>query len=317
MKLTIIITVYNKEHYLQRAFDALLNQQNIDSDDYEILAVNDGSTDESAIILEKIARYNRKVRILTQQNLGLSMARNNGVEKSNGDYIWFVDADDVISPNAVNLILNTVENRPDVIPLYAETKGWDHIRNQVSSSAKTGKEVLLDGKWEPCGVFYVFRKEFLCRNTLRFMPGVYHEDSEFTPRMLYMAKSVKVVPVILYTVIHEPNSITQVPRAKRAFDLLIVAESLNSFVENVGEIGTDIGQIFDNNIAVIINNGFGIITRNDKEKQKEFDNAFRQKSQLIRPLLSAKGVKYTIEAILFKMFPFHNVFIYKLMKKFV
>ena len=149
------------------------------------------------------------------------------------------------------------------------------------------------------------------------MPGVYHEDSEFTPRMLYMAKSVKVVPVILYTVIHEPNSITQVPRAKRAFDLLIVAESLNSFVENVGEIGTDIGQIFDNNIAVIINNGFGIITRNDKEKQKEFDNAFRQKSQLIRPLLSAKGVKYTIEAILFKMFPFHNVFIYKLMKKFV
>lgn len=317
MKLTIIITVYNKEHYLQRAFDALLNQQNIESDDYEILAVNDGSTDESAITLEKIARQNKKVRILTQQNLGLSMARNNGVEIANGDYIWFVDADDVISPKAVNLIINTVENRPDVIPLYAETKGRDHIRNQISPTAKTGKDILLGGKWEPCGVFYVFRKEFLCRNSLRFMPGVYHEDSEFTPRMLYVAESVKVVPVILYTVIHEPNSITQVPRAKRAFDLLIVADSLNSFVENVGEIGTDIGQVFDNIIAVIINNGFSIITRNNKKKQKEFDYVFMHKPQLIRPLLSAKGIKYAIEAVLFKLFPFHNVLIYKLMKLFV
>lgn len=62
--------------------------------------------------------------------------------------------------------------------------------------------MLIDAKWEHCGVFWIFRKLFLLENNLRFVPGIYHEDAEFTPRMLYFANKVIVLPEVLYTVFH-------------------------------------------------------------------------------------------------------------------
>ena len=96
MKLTIIITVYNKEHYLKRALNALLGQEGTVDGDYEILAVNDGSTDNSWAILKDYSIRDSRVHILNQNNQGLSMARNNGLDAAFGEYVWFVDADDVI-----------------------------------------------------------------------------------------------------------------------------------------------------------------------------------------------------------------------------
>ena len=200
--LTIILTVYNKEPYLRRALDSLLNQQDVNDDDYEIFAVNDGSTDGSVAILEEYEQRDSRVRILTQQNQGLSMARNNGMETANGEYVWFVDADDIISEKSVSLIEKAMLSHPDVIPIYAVTDGIEKIRNRITPSLTTGKDVLIDAKWEHCCVFWIFRKQFLLENNLRFVPGIYHEDAEFTPRMLYLANKVIVIPEVLYTVFH-------------------------------------------------------------------------------------------------------------------
>ncbi len=262
MKLTIILTVYNKEPYLRRAFDSLLNQDKASLDEYEILAVDDGSTDKSSLIIEEYSKRNQHIRVLTQENQGLSMARNNGVNSAEGEYVWFVDADDVFSPNAVRLICDTIDYNPDIIPIYAQTYGVEGIRNQIPVIVKTGVDVLLSRKWQPCGVFNVFRKGFLKENNLTFLPGIYHEDSEFTPRALYAAKSAKVIPEVLYTVIHEPNSITDLPKPKRAFDYLVVANSLCRFVKEKGEANSSIGKEIYYNIAVIINNGLSIINKN-------------------------------------------------------
>ena len=315
MILSIILTVYNKEPYLQRALDALLLQDVAKDDDYEVLAINDGSTDGSAAILDEYAQRDKRVRILTQQNQGLSMARNNGVIAARGNYVWFVDSDDIISAKSVRLICDATQMYPDVIPIYARTEGLKKVRNAVSPAAKTGKDILLGGHWEQCGVFWIFRKDFLKENGLRFLPGVYHEDAEFTPRMLYTAKSIKVVPEILYTVIHEPNSITGVPRPKRAFDCLTVVDSLNTFMEKNKLKGTDCGRAITSQAALLINNGFDIIVKNNKSEQDSFDDVIISKAYLIDLLMSAPHWKYRLEALLFGLFPGHYVRIYKLLKR--
>lgn len=317
MKLTIVLTVYNKEQYLHRAFEHLLNQEGVNHDDYEVIAVNDGSTDASAIIIDEYKNHDSRVRILTQDNQGLSMARNNGVDVAKGDYVWFVDADDTIAQDAVSLIFKAAKSYADVLPIYARTCGINYIRNEISAEAKTGKDVLFGRKWQHCGVFYVFKRSFLMDNDLRFLPGIYHEDSEFTPRMLYAAKTIQVIPHVLYTVYRDPDGITQVPRAKRAFDYLIVAERLSQFVIDNKETGTKIGKVINENIATDLNNAFAIICSNSKEAQKQLNTLFYDKrKQLLRPLRNAIQTKYKLEAVLFSLFPKQYVQIYKLLKMF-
>ena len=315
MKLSIILTVYNKEQYLSRALDALLTQQDVQENDYELLAVNDGSTDGSAAILKDYAQRDGRLRILTQHNQGLSMARNNGVEPARGDYIWFVDADDTFSPHSVRRICDAMISQPDVIPIYAFTDGIDKVRNSVNPNLHTGKEILANGGWEHCGVFWVLRKEFLMENNLRFFPGIYHEDAEFTPRMLFSAKSAQVVPEVLYTVYRDPNSITQVPRPKRAFDFLTVAERLSVFFEKNND-DPMIDRMKNYRISMLINDALSVISKNSREDRRKFDKAFRMKPMLINILKKAPVRKYRIEAVLFYCFPGYYTTIYRMMKRF-
>lgn len=312
MKLSIILTVYNKESFLHRAFEELLSQEGVEEGSYEVLAVNDGSTDTSATVIQYYAKKDKRVRVLTQINQGLSMARNNGVEKALGEYVWFVDSDDVISRNSVSLILKATESHPDTIPIYAQTEGNSKVRNAINPSIITGKDIIVSGNWEQCGVFYVHKKAFLIENELRFIPGIYHEDAEFTPRMLYAAKSVKVIPSVLYTVYRDPNGITQVPRAKRAFDYLTVSESLSQFVLSNGESGSLIGQAIDRYTAQDINNAFYIISQNSREEQIRFSIAFYNKrSSMFRVLKSAPHIKYKVESFLMSLFPHNAIRVYK------
>ena len=132
--------------------------------------------------------------------------------------------------------------------------------------------------------------------------------------MLYAANSVVVIPEVLYTVVHDPNSITQVPRVKRAFDSLIVSERLYDFLQEEGLFGGPIGKIINDRIAICINNAFDIIIRNSPKDQKLFNKTFCDKHVFCESLKKASKLKYKIEAILFEMFPEHYVQIYKNMK---
>ncbi len=315
MKLTIVLTVYNKEPYLRRALDALLAQDTVYDGEYEVLAVNDGSTDGSANILDEYAKHDARVRILTQENQGLSMARNNGTEESLGEYVWYVDADDLFSRHAVRLICEATEGSPDVIPIYAETEGKEKVRNRVPVTVKTGQDILLSRKWEQCGVFWVLRRDFLKDDQLRFLPGIYHEDAEFTPRMLYYAKKVKVVPEVLYTVIPEPNSITNVPRPKRAFDCLTVADKLDTFVQSNQLQGSEVGKVIYDQASLLINNGFNIIVQNGRNEQSEFNKTLHGKPQLLKVLRASTIWKYRLESVLFRLLPGFYVQMYQIMKK--
>ena len=318
MNLSIILTIYNKEPYLNRSLEALLSQDNTTSSDYEVIAVNDGSTDDSATVLNKYASHNPHLKIITQQNQGLSMARNNGVLHASGNYIWFVDADDVVSKKSVRLILEAIEQQPDLIPIYAITEGVDSIRNKINPQLLTGKEVLIESKWEHCGVFWIIKKQFLIDNELKFVPGIYHEDAEFTPRMLYLAQNVVVIPEILYTVYHgDQQSITEVPRPKRAYDMVDVVARLIDFFEKKGEQHSVIGKVMSNNNSGILNTALYVISCNEKAEWKKFNEYLYNKRLVLRSFHESNYFKYRLEGLLMNMFRKQYVSVFVMFRKII
>lgn len=303
MKLTIVLTVYNKEPYLARALDSIMNQQGVGYDDYEVVAVNDGSTDGSGAFLNNYALSDSRLRVITQQNQGLSIARNVGLSEARGEYVWFVDADDIISPCAVQLICQAAELHPDIIPLYAKTEGCDKIRNAVPTTVKTGKDIILSRTWEVCGVFNVFRKNFLVDYNLSFYPHIYHEDTEFTPRALYMAQSVVVVPEVLYTVIKTIGSITNSPNPQRAYDCLFVAESNYKIIADNNEWGTGVGQALCKRVSRTLTNSLNLILKQDKTEWRKYNNSLYQKCYLFRSMAESGVFRYKLLGELFVLLP--------------
>ena len=100
MKLSIVIPVYNVEKYVNRCLLSVLNQK-VSSNEYEIVIVNDGSTDSSLSIVEEMIESYNNVILVSQENAGLSAARNRGLLLAKGDYIWFVDSDDWIDDDSL------------------------------------------------------------------------------------------------------------------------------------------------------------------------------------------------------------------------
>ncbi len=129
--LTIILPVYNVERYLERCLDSLVAQR---CQRMEIIAINDGSTDNSLAILQKYASRFPALRIVSQENKGLASARNAALDLAIGKYIYCVDSDDYLSPKCVETILNEMEqNELDV--LFFSTHLEDHLANDIHPAA--------------------------------------------------------------------------------------------------------------------------------------------------------------------------------------
>lgn len=117
MKLSIIIPIYNVEKYIGRCAESVLNQ-NVPPSQYEVIFVNDGTKDNSVEVLNKAIDFEKfpNFHIYNKENGGLSSARNFGLDKAHGDYVWFVDSDDWIEPNCLAKIVKKLnEMNPDIL----------------------------------------------------------------------------------------------------------------------------------------------------------------------------------------------------------
>lgn len=129
IKLSIVVPIYNMNKFLGSCLRSLLNQ-NIAQDLYEIICVNDGSTDNSKEICVEYLEQNNNIHYFEQSNKGLSSARNLGISKSNGDYIWFVDADDEIQKNCLATLLNEIyTNNLDILELKFKSVKVDYVND--------------------------------------------------------------------------------------------------------------------------------------------------------------------------------------------
>lgn len=321
MNISIIIPMYNVELYIEHCLLSCL-QQDIPVSDYEIIVVNDGSLDGSLAIAERVASKASNINIISQPNGGLSAARNTGVEHAKGDYLWFVDSDDRIRENCLkNLIEQCEREHLDMLAIAAANviEGRELRRFSYNNmSVVSGGEVLDRGRIQHCVPFTIYRREFFLQHHLEFYPGIFHEDSEFSPRSYYYANRIGFSNEIVYLVTINPNSITRTVNYKKSFDCLKVAISAHEFLLNVtkGKHAT----FYHNHIAQIINNAMANFlkpVKDEKEHQRaeqRFAKELFASKWLIKHLLLSSILKYRIEGLFFTLFPRHMVKIYRMLQ---
>ena len=216
--MTAIVPVYNVEDCLQRCLESLIHQENADKK-LEILLVDDGSQDRSGIICDEYGACYPNIRVIHKQNGGLSSARNAGLDQAEGRYILFVDADDYLEKNAVQVLEYALQKYsfPDAI-VYNGTQDTKEerkaLRKDISlrTGCVSGKEYLLEHyKNRSLNVeawLYLYSRKFLNSHLLRFREGILHEDVEFTPRAMLKAENVLEIPEKLYHYVIRENSIS-------------------------------------------------------------------------------------------------------------
>lgn len=114
MKLSIIVPMYNVEKYIQRCLSSIINNKGF-LENCELIVVNDGTKDNSESIARKIIEGLPNTQIIVQENQGLSAARNIGLSRAIGEYVWFIDSDDWIEPDAIKSLMNEIDKEYDVI----------------------------------------------------------------------------------------------------------------------------------------------------------------------------------------------------------
>lgn len=233
---SFIIPVYNVEPYLRDCLDSVLAQT---CSDWEAICINDGSTDDSLSILQAYAARDKRICIINQPNGGLSAARNNGISNAKGEYIFFLDSDDWILPDALERLNKHIDGQ-DMLCFsgrkYMEADKRYHESDKLrpatylSGMAYYNADALQSRDFPfVCAVLRLYRREFLYTNHLAFMEGVYHEDNMFTPIVCYYAAKVAVIPDVLYIYRVRQESIMTTFRPKRLTDLVKVANVLAAF----------------------------------------------------------------------------------------
>ncbi len=322
MKLSIVVPVYNVEHYVRRCILSIINQDDDVFKNIELIIVNDGTKDKSIEQIRDLIDGYDNIILINQENQGLSMARNNGMDLAKGDYIWFIDSDDWIAEDAVKKLLPYLDGVNDIVSFgIKESSGKDEVQryvffNEVNtmSGKDTFRQHCVHSTAAPKAVY---RKVFLVENKMRFMSGVYNEDDEFCLKVSYLAKNVTILPESLYyyyiTITSDAShvSITNTVNPKLGLDFLKVSKSLADFTrEHVKE--KDVAKSFDCHISMLINNGLNAISKCTTEDQQRFCKLYKELGGLNKCLYDG-GSKYFIEAILFSILPNKMVGIYNML----
>lgn len=236
MLFSIIIPVYNVEKYLRACLDSVIAQS---FQEWEAVCVNDGSSDGSLTILEEYAAKDGRFRVVNQPNGGLSAARNAGMDAVKGDYILFLDSDDWLEPNALEVLASNLDGE-DMLCFsgrrFFESDGKyrlpDRLEKRIYPSGMDyyNENALLHRDFAfVCVVLRLYKRSFLVENGLRFKEGILHEDDLFTPLACCYARNVSVIEDCLYNYRVRANSITTTSSLKRVVDLMSTANELAAF----------------------------------------------------------------------------------------
>ncbi len=205
MDLSIIVPIYNVANYISRCIQSVINQ---DFSSYELILVNDGSTDKSGEICDELALKYENITIIHKKNGGLSSARNAGLDRANGDYIMFLDSDDWIEQDCLSQFHRFFDQKPDLIMGRAWTiDDAGNKKEKLEYTFPTGmytrrdffSKVLCNEKSVSfCSPFYLYNREFLVKSKLRFFEGILHEDELWMPIVLLKSENIVVTDVFFY-----------------------------------------------------------------------------------------------------------------------
>ncbi len=230
MLLSIIIPVYNVEEFIQRCVESVLSQ-GFSENEYEILLINDGSTDNSSNICNRMGNIHKNVKVYHKENGGLSDARNIGIENAAGKYIAFLDSDDYVIKNCYKKMLDVgIINDADVVMGNAINYTNEKTQHPKTKKRKTtflkenGETFLVKSikskSMSMASVLGLYKKEFLLKNNLKFKKGIFHEDELWTPQVYLKANIVCYTDLDFYIHFNREGSITKrQDKTKNALDL--------------------------------------------------------------------------------------------------
>ena len=216
---SIIVPVYNVQAYLAKCTESILNQT---FRDFEVILINDGSTDNSGIICDEYAQKDSRIVVIHKENEGVGEARNVGLRIVKGDYIIFVDSDDCIDENTCEIMRQIINDHPSIDIIAANYKEIHKNKTKINPYTfvdKSSNKTLLTGidfikaqikhTRRYHGVIWtcIYSRRFLMDNQLFFEKTIL-EDVEWIPRVYLLARSVFITNYYFYNYIRRDNSLS-------------------------------------------------------------------------------------------------------------
>lgn len=244
--ISVIMPVYNTEAYLDMAIQSILEQT---QEDFELIIVNDGSTDGSPAIVSKWHKQDHRIQVVAQDNQGLSAARNTGLRHAVGTFVYFMDSDDYLRPDALSACVRYAQDAAlDLVFFDADILREQNQENQLSSAfpyirKKTAPHQVMKGSealaqlldhqefFSPVWMLFIRRSLILTEN-LKFEVGIIHEDELFTMMTFLLAQHVGYLPEPFFSRRIRANSImTSSFKWYNISSYLKVAEELQRFIQ--------------------------------------------------------------------------------------
>lgn len=226
-KLSIIVPIYNIENYIEECVNSIIRQ---DYHNYELLLIDDGSTDDSGIKCDEIGKNDNRIKVIHKTNGGLSDARNTGIDNSSGEYIMFIDGDDYLyDEKCLSKIVKCLEeNNSDVIQYkmvyYYENKNKYVYNSDLIFLEKNKKQYLeilnKNGQISVSACDKVIKRSIIKKNNIYFEKGLLSEDVKWSYHLYLVTKSITTLNENVYVYRQQrENSISTTRSEKNAHDL--------------------------------------------------------------------------------------------------
>lgn len=243
--ISVIVPVYKVEAYLPACVDSILSQT---FSNFELILVDDGSPDACGAMCDSYAHEDSRIRVIHQENGGLSAARNAGLDIAKGEYVTFVDSDDVIAPDCLQLFTEvTGETNADVVVgSYTEFSDDSNLEG-IWTQLKEKKSYRIENRYNACEALYLGKAEMPINawgklyktgviGSQRFPVGRIHEDQAFVPRIIYAASGIAILDRAVYGYRHNEDGITHSAFSNRRYDDIWAIDQCIAFFEDNGEM---------------------------------------------------------------------------------
>lgn len=297
MLVSVIIPIYNTEKYLSKCINSVIDQS---YNNVEIILIDDGSTDSSGRICDQYQKHNAKVRVVHTKNKGLSAARNIGIVESKGDYITFLDSDDMLHPRALEIMMGEMQGNQQTIVACSYVKieenekiifQQEDVVNTEVIDSESAVNALIGNDTCNCDIVIVCAKLFPRKVFVdnQFQVGVWHEDEMIAHKLLLMADKIIWIKNKLYFYTQRTDSFMHTEGIDGKMDFLLAERTRLFELEKNEKFDTSIlGNKFISDCVIIL---FSFADKVTSEQNKVLKRYIREDSKKIRGLTWRTRIK--------------------------
>ena len=251
---SVIVPIYNVEKYLSPCLDSILSQS---LPNFEVLLIDDGSKDSSPSICDMYAKRDSRIKVFHKKNEGVSIARNTGLDNARGEWIVFVDADDLLEKRALELLVACAEHgHSEVVLASTDVLAFDGRRQKYKFFENCEKTDFLPIKhyalWG-----YIFKRSLIEKNMVRFVPGLaYSEDRVFLYSISRCCETMSMTSDVVYVYRKNSNSVCASGNAVRKFEQHILAANCLQKMKNEINDAERISLLLNKEVRHVISLGF-------------------------------------------------------------